>query len=175
MFGNTDQGPRGELSGHPDAGTDKMLQSIVMEMIKGMDPSTLAGLLRNAKGETYNFSNAKPAAAKTVAATSKKSIQYTEQQRVEELESMRVPENSYLVDEAIKSGEDPRALALRFVKTSIEQDEAANEIIAEMNRLVAERSKPATTRAQAIPPATGDEVVDDIVAEMLRLSNGRTP
>lgn len=181
MFGNTNQGPLGELSGHPDAGMDKIMQSALKQMIKGMDPDVLAGLLRNVNGGTYNSSNAKPAAktavapsknttvaAKTGAAPSKKTNQYTEQQRVAELESMRMSENSHLVDEAIASGEDPGSFALRLIKASIEQDEAANEIVAEINRLWGERSKPANTQTAA---ASGDEIVDDIVAEILRLRN----
>lgn len=124
------------------------MQSAFMEMIKDMDPNVLAGLLRNINDGTYNSNSTKPAAktaaaplknttaaAKTVAASSKKMNQYTEQQRVEELESMRTPVNSHFIDEAIASGEQPGPAALRIVKASLEQQQAVDDIVAEINRL----------------------------------------
>lgn len=101
--------------------------------------------------------------------SNKESSHKTEQQRVQVLNSWRTPENSRHIDAAIASGEAPRALALRLVKASIEEDEAVSEIVAEMNRLVDERSKPAN-RIQARSVATSDEAVDDFVTEFHRLA-----
>lgn len=167
MFGNTNQGPLGlslESVLGSGAGLDKMLP-LLMDMIKNMDPDALEGLRQSLNYGPYNSAGTGPAVS---------SSKYTEQQRVKQLESMRTPENSRLVDEAIASGEDSGAFALRLVRASLEQDEAANEIIAEMNRLVAERSKPVTNQAQAIPAATGDEDIAALVAEIIRQQNGRT-
>ncbi|MED5015945.1 hypothetical protein P9847_01355 [Paenibacillus chibensis] len=145
---------------------DKLLLPVFMEMIKNMSPHDLDGLLQNFQGGPYNSTDTTPA-AKTATAPSS-----TEQQRIKELESMRMPENSHIIDEAIASGEAPGALAIRLIKASLEEDQAVNEIIAEMNRLVAERNKPTTNQSHEGSGATGDENTDAILAEIYKLRRG---
>ncbi|MHA2852853.1 hypothetical protein ACXZ7E_02615 [Paenibacillus lautus] len=171
MFGNSNRGSQGlnlDSALGSGAGLNKMTLSILMEMLKNMDADTLEGLRQSLNDYgPYN-------SARTASAAAKTPTHYTEQERVKQLESMRTSENSRLVDEAVAAGEDPGAFALRLVKSSLEQDEATNEIIAEMNRLVAERSKPVTSQPQASPAATGDEDLDALVAEIIKQQNGRT-
>lgn len=135
MFGNTNRGPqglildsvRGELPGRSGACSGK-IHPIVMELIKNMDPDALEGLRQSLNYGPHNSARTAPAAAKT-------STQYTEQQRVKHLESMRTPENSHFIDEALASGEMPEPVALRIVKASLDEQQAIDEIVAEMNRL----------------------------------------
>ncbi|PQP89670.1 hypothetical protein [Paenibacillus sp. AR247] len=140
MLRNTNRGPhgfnpdrvRGELTGQSGAGIDKMMLPILMDMLKNMDADALEGLRQSLLNDgPYN-------SAKTTPATT--SIQYTEQQRVKQLESMRMAENSHFIDEAISSGESPENAAIRIVKATIEQEEAVNQMIDFANQILDRRN-----------------------------------
>lgn len=159
MLGNTNRGTqgfnpdsvRGELPGQSGAGMERMLLPVFMEMIKNMNANDLEGLLQNFQGGPFNSINTTPAA---------KTTQSSEQHRIEQLESMRMPENSHLIDEAIASGEAPGAFAIRQIKASLDAEEAVNDIVAEINRLYAERHTPVISQVQASSSVTGDESVE---------------
>uniref|UniRef100_UPI001F26CF83 hypothetical protein n=1 Tax=Paenibacillus sp. USDA918EY TaxID=2689575 RepID=UPI001F26CF83 len=80
-------------------------------------------------------------AAKTATAAAKNSpTQYTEQQRVQKLESWRTPENSHLIDEAISSGETPEDAALRILKASMEQEKAVSQMVDYAHEIINRRN-----------------------------------
>lgn len=150
-----------DLLGQPGPNVESLRAGFI-KMIQNMDASDFEGLYQAMNGGPINSAITNMAAAATAA----KSTPYTEQERVQEIESWRNPENTRFIDEAIASGESPEAAALRIVKASLEEQATVNGLAAETNRLLAERSKSMATQAQATPVATGDETADAIIAEI---------
>lgn len=63
----------------------------------------------------------------------------TETQRLKDLESIRTPENSHIIDEAVASGESAETVALRIIHARIEEQKMVDELVAEANKIVARR------------------------------------
>lgn len=64
----------------------------------------------------------------------------TEAQRLRDLESIRTPENSLIIDAAIASGESAEAAALRIVYARIEEQKMVDAMVAEANKIIARRN-----------------------------------
>ncbi|MEK5641939.1 hypothetical protein BK138_08515 [Paenibacillus rhizosphaerae] len=70
-----------------------------------------------------------------------KPTQYTEQERVQILQSWRNRDNSRYIDEAIASGESPEDAALRILNASMKRQETANDMVAYAREIGARRKK----------------------------------
>ncbi|QJD87597.1 hypothetical protein [Cohnella herbarum] len=96
---------------------------------------------------------------------------YTEQQRINMLESFRTKVNSDMIDKAIANGLSPETTAIDIVKAGLHrtEEEIGNEIVttmvAEANRIMANRQK----KNHHAPTPTGDSDVDAIIEEAYRL------
>ncbi|WP_339820515.1 hypothetical protein MKZ15_05685 [Paenibacillus sp. FSL R7-0216] len=64
----------------------------------------------------------------------------TEAQRLRDLESIRTPENSHIIDAAIASGESAEAAALRIVYARIEEQKMVDAMVAEASKIIARRN-----------------------------------
>lgn len=100
----------------------------------------------------------------------------TESQRIQDLESIRTPMNSHVIDRAIKNGTRPEDAALEIVKAGLHrtEEEIENElvatIVAEANKIMAARQ--GNTNQTNSP--SGDPDVDAIVEEIHRLQSNNS-
>lgn len=65
--------------------------------------------------------------------------QYTEQERVQKIESWRTLENSRHIDEAIASGDSPEDAALRILRAGMKQNETTAQMVAYAREIGARR------------------------------------
>lgn len=70
---------------------------------------------------------------------SKHNFSNAEAQRVSDLEAMRTPQNSHLIDAGIASGEAAGDVALKIVNEAIEEEKSIKTMVEEAKRIVASR------------------------------------
>lgn len=101
-----------------------------------------------------------------------------EKQRIKELEELRTPQNSHVIDAAIADGRSAGIAAMEIVRAGLclsekeIQDAMVADVVNEANRLVGAKQLKGVASRQAAA-STGDPEADAVFAEIQKQLNAR--